>query len=301
MTGMIERAVSRAAVGLARPRFWFFQLGSSGQVARDRPINLPGAHFHLSRVQVGEALTYAHAVDRHMLYATLSGATTFSRGRIGTRSATDRPDRRGLISLTPAGWERRVEIGPGSLLCAHIAIDADHDATTGATRWEAPFNVTEPKLFAMMEALAAAAAGGDGDRLLAETLLDAVARRVGRRYGGASARTDDGWLAPAALRRVIDTIEAHAVRAPRLATLAAEAGLGVSAFVRAFRGTTGRTPADFAMERRLNHAERSMRASDQPLALLAAELGFCSASHLVNVYRKRRGRTPGALRAASSD
>jgi transcriptional regulator GlxA family with amidase domain len=78
--------------------------------------------------------------------------------------------------------------------------------------------------------------------------------------------------------------------------MARSAGLGVSAFVRAFRGSTGVTPAAFALKLRLDHAAQMLRSTDLGAREIAALSGFASAAHLVRTFRVHRGITPGRWR-----
>lgn len=106
----------------------------------------------------------------------------------------------------------------------------------------------------MAEMAATGVAQGTCDRLTLDTLQLPLARHIGRTYGNADRRRDDGRLHPAALARVIEQLLADPIRSVPLPEMARCAGLGVSAFVRAFRGSVGCTPAAFALKLRLNNA-----------------------------------------------
>ena len=47
---------------------------------------------------------------------------------------------------------------------------------------------------------------------------------------------------------------------------------------------------------RLERAKKMLRGADPSLARIAAALGFCSASHLSNLFKKRFGLSPRAWR-----
>jgi AraC family transcriptional regulator len=133
--------------------------------------------------------------------------------------------------------------------------------------------------------------------LKVELLLLALGRRVGRTFGGARRPRDDGWLHPAALARIVEMLRSDPASPPRLAEMAREAGLGVSAFVRAFRGSTGSTPAAFARRLRLQQAAEILRSSRRSISETAAMQGFASASHLIQAFHSEHGVTPGRWRA----
>jgi AraC family transcriptional regulator len=52
------------------------------------------------------------------------------------------------------------------------------------------------------------------------------------------------------------------------------------------------------MHRRVERAKALMSRTDQPLALVAQEVGFADQSHLTSVFRREIGVTPGYFRAA---
>jgi AraC family transcriptional regulator len=68
-----------------------------------------------------------------------------------------------------------------------------------------------------------------------------------------------GGLAPSVLRRCLEFIEAHLEKDVRLNELAGEAGLSASHFLRSFRQSTGKTPYQFVLHRRVERAQVLMR------------------------------------------
>lgn len=76
-----------------------------------------------------------------------------------------------------------------------------------------------------------------------------------------------------------------------LARMAREAGMSRSAFAEAFRAATGTTPAAYLTDWRLAVASSALRAG-QPQKLVAADLGFASASSLSRAFRQRYGVSP---------
>jgi transcriptional regulator GlxA family with amidase domain len=137
------------------------------------------------------------------------------------------------------------------------------------------------------------------DPLLIDTLMVMCARHLGKAYGAAAFRRDDAWLHPAALGRVIERIRTGPEDPPALAELAGLAGLGVSAFLRGFRGSVGLSPATFSRRARIEHARHMLERSDRPLSEIAAMTGFASVSHLISSFRAQLGSTPAAWRRAT--
>lgn len=105
-----------------------------------------------------------------------------------------------------------------------------------------------------------------------------------------------GGLAPYALRRCIEFINAHLETNLRLSDLAREAGLSASHFVRSFRASTGKTPHQFLLHRRIEHARDLMRDRRLSLTEVALASGFADQHHLARVFRRSTGTTPGTYR-----
>jgi AraC-like DNA-binding protein len=259
-----------------------------------------GGALHITHVRIEEEIDYSQYSNRHLLHVTLSGRTSRSVGRVGRGEWIKVPDRRGSISFTPGGRERHGLAGRGQILGLQLEFDEQfvQDACEQRLRgnWGEVFNSSDAKIFAIAEMAAMGLAQGTCDRLTLDMLQLALARHIGRTYGKADRRSDDGWLHPAALARVIEQLLADPTRSVSLPEMARSAGLGVSAFVRAFRGSVGSTPAAFALKLRLDHASDILRSTHFSLSEVAALSGFASAAHLVRTFRAHRSITPGRLR-----
>ena len=96
-----------------------------------------------------------------------------------------------------------------------------------------------------------------------------------------------------------DYIEAHLDDRLTLADLARVACLSPYHFSRSFKLALGIGPQRHVAQRRLNRAKTLMRRTNQPLAWVAQEAGFCDQSHLTSVFRRETGMTPGQFRATN--
>jgi AraC family transcriptional regulator len=85
-----------------------------------------------------------------------------------------------------------------------------------------------------------------------------------------------------------------------VADLAAVAGLPAGRFAQAFTRHTGRSPHQYVLSRRVEHATAMLRRGQDSLAEVAASCGFASQQHMTRVLRVRLGITPAALREALS-
>lgn len=100
----------------------------------------------------------------------------------------------------------------------------------------------------------------------------------------------------AAIERARELLHARYAGPPRIADIAAEAGVTPSYLARAFRLHYGSTPADYVRGLRVEHAQRRLRDSDIPIARLAREAGFSDQSHLSRIFKRYTGQTPGEFR-----
>jgi AraC family transcriptional regulator len=119
-----------------------------------------------------------------------------------------------------------------------------------------------------------------------------------RAYGNAAV-TDDftsGGLSPWQLRRVLDFLSAHLSDDPTIAELARECGLSSGYFSRAFRQTTGVTPHQWLIGKRVERARQLLLGNGLGLADIALVCGFVDQSHFTRVFTKFEGDSPGRWR-----
>jgi AraC family transcriptional regulator len=130
--------------------------------------------------------------------------------------------------------------------------------------------------------------------LYAESLSASVLMRVARTHG--RARRERGMLTASQLRRVDALIADGTAGGLTLAALADAAGYSKAQFVRLFRRSTGTSPHQYVLQRRLDRARHLIVTSTLPLAQVASEAGFSSQSHLNSAFVRRYGHTPGDAR-----
>ena len=99
------------------------------------------------------------------------------------------------------------------------------------------------------------------------------------------------------LRRALDYIQANLDGDIHLDDLAASVGLSPFYFSRLFKLSTGSTPHQYLLQRRLERAKELLRSPDASLSQVALESGFADQSHLTNVFRRFMGITPSQFRA----
>jgi AraC family transcriptional regulator len=110
-------------------------------------------------------------------------------------------------------------------------------------------------------------------------------------------RNSKGGMAPSTLRRCIEFMEAHLTGVLRLSELAREAGISTSHFVRSFRQSTGKTPYQFLLHRRVERAQVLMRDPRTSLVEVALATGFADQHHFARVFRRITRVTPSRYRS----
>jgi AraC family transcriptional regulator len=137
--------------------------------------------------------------------------------------------------------------------------------------------------------------GGVADRVFLEALGTVLSGQVVRQWTSHSGeRRQGGRLTPAQLRRVMEAMEDGRIQP--IASLAAEVGLGSHQFTRLFQQTTGRTPYQFLLHRRLTKACALLESGELSLVQIALQLGFASQSHFTSVFQKHFRSTPSRYR-----
>ncbi|AQA18949.1 hypothetical protein BST95_12570 [Halioglobus japonicus] len=91
-------------------------------------------------------------------------------------------------------------------------------------------------------------------------------------------------------------IQAHFAESLSVADLANASNLSVSALERRFRRHLGKTPHQYIIEVRLEHARQLLLETDIPIGAIAAETGFADHSHLSRSFRQHYGQSPSSLR-----
>jgi AraC-like DNA-binding protein len=78
--------------------------------------------------------------------------------------------------------------------------------------------------------------------------------------------------------------------------LAGIAGLSVFHFAREFKQSTGVTPHEYLVQRRVKRAQNMLARTDFSLSDVALASGFSDQSHLTRHFRRMLGTTPREFR-----
>lgn len=144
-------------------------------------------------------------------------------------------------------------------------------------------------------------AGHAPSALFVQGLAQSLAVHLVRRYGSVarSKRRPRGGLPAFKLRRTLALMEQHLAEDFKLARLANAAGLSEFHFCRAFKQNTGYAPSRYFIRMRMERARHLLRETAHPIIEVALAVGYASASHFSQVFRRATGVTPSAYRDQS--
>ena len=168
------------------------------------------------------------------------------------------------------------------------------------------FGERDPVLSALLGLLRAeVTASRPASALFLQGLAQSLAVHLLRTYpaqgdaAAAAPRERRGGLPAFKLRRVTDYLEAHLAGEVSLARLAGEAGLSPFHFSRRFKQTTGFSPSQYLVRRRLARARRLLRETTQSVIEVGLEVGYTSPSYFARVFRHEVGVTPNTYRGGN--
>jgi AraC family transcriptional regulator len=135
------------------------------------------------------------------------------------------------------------------------------------------------------------------NRLYFEHVALAACTHIARTYGGmADRRSRIGLLAPWQEKRAKALIEANLHGDLSRTQIASECGLSADYFARAFRRTTGTSPHQWLLRRRVELAKELLQSSNLTLVEIAVAAGFHDQSHMTRVFSQAMATTPASWR-----
>ncbi|MEM6677720.1 MAG: AraC family transcriptional regulator [Pseudomonadota bacterium] len=131
-----------------------------------------------------------------------------------------------------------------------------------------------------------------------DMLVGAVVLELWRLAGNGTETGESGALSSDVLRRIDQHIDEQGRGRVEAAALARLAGMPCAPFQKLFKETTGQTPFQHVLARRVTNARCLIETTTLSLAEVAYRSGFSSQSHMTDVFRARLGVTPGGIRRA---
>jgi AraC family transcriptional regulator len=141
-------------------------------------------------------------------------------------------------------------------------------------------------------------AGFPSGRLFLDSVEQALAVALVNDYAVRhhSPQTHRGGLGSARLRRIKEFIDAKIEDDLTLCEMAQAVELSTAYFSRMFRKSTGETPHQFLLRRRLERAKKMLRSADERVLDVAVACGFKSQQHFAQVFRHVCRVTPTEYR-----
>jgi AraC family transcriptional regulator len=130
-------------------------------------------------------------------------------------------------------------------------------------------------------------------RLYAESTAVIFLEHLTKRVEPSPARTPSGC---GRLTQVIEYIHANVDGELSIADLARIAQTSAFHFARQFKASTGVTPHQYVVERRIEMARSLLADPHLSIAAVAYACGFATQAHLTTVFRRLVGETPKAYR-----
>jgi AraC family transcriptional regulator len=252
----------------------------------------------VARWKHGDAHVETNAADAVRVCLSLRGGHTVRQVRgsqaartiIGGSVSVFAPDRYSHLQIEGQADVVQIFIDPAYL----------NEAVGLHVVYEPSFDFHDAELqAAALRLFVSARGGGPDDGLLMESSLWRIVEHLVARN---KPRRRRGGMGLGAIRRVDELITSRLdsgdVRAPSLGDLAAAAGMSVSHFIRAFRHSTGATPHQHVLTRRIERAMGLLAQPEHSVAEVADSTGYASPSHFVASFRQRLGVTPGTYREA---
>lgn len=214
----------------------------------------------------------------------------------------------GSSTILPIGNEHSVRTvretsGDGLVMAIEQAFleRAVNDTTPGGRiEIEEHLDVRDPQITYIFQALRADVVDDSpAGNLYGETLGTALAVYMIRRYSvpGMGAANVQGGMPRARLNRVLEYIDENLDENISLADLANVAGMNLYHFSRLFKQSTGETPHQFVLQRRVDRAKALLNDPEMSVLEASARTGFDDQKHFSKVFRRMTGATPTAYRA----
>lgn len=216
--------------------------------------------------------------------------------------------RSGTITIIPEGHDGRWDIA-GPIGVSHVFLPQDRltacveeFAGGHAVELLARVGFEDPVAARVMEMLGRDANVLDpSSRLFVEQATDLLCTQLVRghsTFGAIAAPSARRGLAEWQVRKVTDYMRAHLDEPIGLDMLASLVGLSRFHFCTAFRQATGRTPHEWLVTLRIEHARRLLSHPELAITEVALAVGYETPSSFAAAFRKATGTTPSAFRRA---
>src|SRR5215472_11020495 len=242
---------------------------------------------------------HLHEHPEHFIEVVLHGNVSYEVSRRGqTRRFISQP---GTICLLPRGSEHEVHwlretqhlvlaLRPG-LLSAALEETALESNIELREHWDLVDRHISALLTAMMVDLED---GSPAGTLYSDSLANSLAVYLLKRYSNLTPKLERyrGGLSRSMLNRVLEHITANLSDKLDLSVLAKVAGVNIYHFARAFKQSTGESPHQYVLRRRIEKAKEFLVHAQLSVIETSARTGFVDQSHFSKVFRRLVGVGP---------
>jgi len=241
-------------------------------------------HSNLVHVFTGSPVTQEWRFDGHnyRVQNTAGSMMLAPKGLEATvRAVRTQPDVQWILELEPSPWQ---------------------DLLNGKTFEPTPqLNLRDPQAVRLVQLLQTEVENGaPTGNLFGETVGSSLILYLAQHYSIALPGRDQvrGGLPGVRLKKVLDYIEVNFSKDIHLNDLAQTAGLSAFHFAKLFKQSTGASPHQYILQRRLERAKELLRKPSMSLSEIGLESGFADQSHFTNVFRRFVGATPSKFRSS---
>lgn len=149
----------------------------------------------------------------------------------------------------------------------------------------------------MIELWRAANRQGAGARAYGDQLTRSIASRLlWRSYVPDQEAAESGRFTAGQLLKIDDFIDDHLDITISLEDLGALMGSSTSHFTRQFKASTGKTPYQYVLEKRIGRSKHLLKHTRKAIAEISLDCGFSHQEHLTHAFRRFTGTTPARYR-----
>jgi AraC-like DNA-binding protein/mannose-6-phosphate isomerase-like protein (cupin superfamily) len=232
-----------------------------------------------------------HTHDSYEAHYVVAGRGSFE---LGGERLTVRP---GDFFYTRPSTMHRMVVPEGEYLLQYVAfleLDTDHDAELAddleALLGEGQVRRLGDRYHALFAQMSRQSLSNDARQQRA-----ASARMAGFLYD-LMVDTPTATASHPAVERALEFMRSHVGEAYGLDDLLTELGLDKSYFIRLFKKHVGVPPMKYAMNLKMSAASDLLRTTIEPLAAVAARIGFDDEYHFAKRFKQWSGTPPGAHR-----
>jgi AraC family transcriptional regulator len=179
-----------------------------------------------------------------------------------------------------------------------LALEEVFGVAADAARLQDMSGFMDPALNSLTEQLYNELKRPKASSLFVQGIAQAVAIHLARSYTMLVKKSRCGTpsLPGYKLQRVTEWIGEHVAEDFDLAQLAALVGLSKYHFHRSFKKAIGVSPSCYHTQLRMELARKLLRETNKSVVEVAFEIGYASASHFAQLFRRQTGLSPGEYR-----